>query len=70
MRASLRPKHSFSLDRFRTPINEYSKVELTRERGGGRWAHRKMGDSMAHCRAAPRETHSLAFMVREGSLPK
>mmetsp|Transcript_24915 Transcript_24915/g.62673 ORF Transcript_24915/g.62673 Transcript_24915/m.62673 type:complete len:200 (-) Transcript_24915:668-1267(-) len=29
-----------------------------------------MGDSMAHCNAQPRLTHSLAFMVREGSFPK
>lgn len=30
----------------------------------------KMGLSMAQLRAAPLETHSLAFKVRPGSLPK
>mmetsp|Transcript_1081 Transcript_1081/g.3293 ORF Transcript_1081/g.3293 Transcript_1081/m.3293 type:complete len:244 (-) Transcript_1081:752-1483(-) len=30
----------------------------------------KMGDSMAHCSAAPRDTHSLAFRVRLGSFWK
>lgn len=29
-----------------------------------------MGDSMAHCSAAPRDTDSLAFSVRLGSLWK
>jgi len=30
---------------------------------------RKVGDSMAHCSAQPRETHSLALSVRETGLP-
>ena len=37
---------------------------------GGSHTHLKMGDSMAQLSAQPRATHSFAFMVRLGSLPK